>query len=85
MQEDGKTLLLRAIDHGQIDCIKELVIAGADLNFYSKELCVTPLIFALYQSRHDCMEVLLELGADANFQSEEVPVPPLILGKCSIS
>ena len=61
-QANGKTLLLKAIDHGQLDSIRELVKAGADPNGYSKEDWYgTPLTFALYQNKHDCMEVLLEL------------------------
>ena len=80
-QANGKTLLLKAIDHGQLDSIRELVKAGADPNGYSKEDWYgTPLTFALYQNKHDCMEVLLELGADPNFTDEkEMKVSALIV------
>ena len=71
-QENGKTLLLKAIDYGQIDCIRALVKGGADLNGYTKEIWFgCPLTFAMNKKKYDCMKVLLEEGANPNYIGDE--------------
>ena len=71
-QENGKTLLLKAIDYGQIDCIRALVKGGADLNGYTKEIWYgCPLSFAMNKKKYDCMKVLLEEGANPNYIGDE--------------
>ena len=56
-----------------------LLNVGVDPNKYSRDLSVTPLLFALHQRRHECMEILLRHGADPNQAPNRASMPPLIL------
>ena len=64
---------------GQTECMEILLNVGVDPNKYSKDLSVTPLLFALHQRRHECMEILLRHGADPNQAPNRASMPPLIL------
>lgn len=67
--ENDKTLLLTAIDEGNHDCMSILLKSGADVNLYSHELHVTPLIYATRKRDLEAMKMLLLFGADVNAAS----------------
>jgi ankyrin repeat protein len=65
MNQGGFTPLLYAAREGCIDCAKELVAGGADLDLHDPHR-VTPLIMALLNLHFDFAAYLIEAGADVN-------------------
>ncbi len=65
MNQGGFTPLLYAAREGCIDCARELVAGGADLNLPDPHR-VTPLIMALLNLHFDFAAYLIEAGADVN-------------------
>jgi ankyrin repeat protein len=65
MNQGGFTPLLYAAREGCIECAKELVAGGADLNLHDPHR-VTPLIMALLNLHFDFAAYLIEAGADVN-------------------
>ena len=73
--EDGKNLVLLAVEKNQIECLKILLTSGANANLYLHDLCVTPLIFATQKKNLEIMKCLVDNKADINFQTEESMSP----------
>ena len=67
--------MLLSIEKNQLQCIKVLTSCGADPNYYSQELHMTPLIFATKKKNLDIMMYLVENKADVNYQTEESMSP----------
>ena len=65
MNQGGFTPLLYAAREGCIECAKELVAAGANLNLQDPH-GVTPLVMALLNLHFDFAAYLIEAGADVN-------------------
>jgi len=65
MNQGGFTPLLYAAREGCIECAKELVAGGADLNLPDPHR-VTPLVMALMNMHFDFAAYLIEAGADIN-------------------
>jgi uncharacterized protein len=65
MNQGGFTPLLYAAREGCIECAKELVAGGADLNLADPHR-VTPLIMAIMNVHFDLAAYLIEAGADVN-------------------
>jgi ankyrin repeat protein len=65
MNQGGFTPLLYAAREGCIDCARELVAGGADLNLPDPHR-VTPLVMALLNLHFDFAAYLIEAGADVN-------------------
>jgi uncharacterized protein len=65
MNQGGFTPLLYAAREGCIECAKELVAGGADLDLHDPHR-VTPLIMALLNLHFDFAAYLIEAGADVN-------------------
>jgi ankyrin repeat protein len=65
MNQGGFTPLLYAAREGCIDCARELVAGGADLNLPDPHR-VTPLVLALLNLHFDFAAYLIEAGADVN-------------------
>src|SRR5512134_1730210 len=65
MNQGGFTPLLYAAREGCIDCARELVAGGADLNLPDPHR-VTPLIMALLNLHFDFAAYLIEAGADVD-------------------
>ena len=65
MNQGGFTPLLYAAREGCIECAKELVAGGADLDLPDPHR-VTPLVMALMNLHFDFAEYLIEAGADVN-------------------
>lgn len=65
MNRGGFTPLLYAAREGCIDCARELLKAGADINRTDPER-TSPLLLALLNLRFDLAAVLLEAGADVD-------------------
>jgi len=65
MNQGGFTPLLYAAREGCIDCARELVAGGADLDLPDPHR-VTPLVMALLNLHFDFAAYLIEAGADVN-------------------
>lgn len=65
MEHGGFTALLYAAREGCVECARELVHAGADVNGTDPD-GVTPLILALMNIHWDLARYLIEAGADVN-------------------
>ena len=65
MNQGGFTPLLYAAREGCIECARELVAGGADLNLPDPHR-VTPLVMALLNLHFDFAAYLIEAGADVN-------------------
>jgi len=65
MNQGGFTPLLYAAREGCIECAKELVAGGADLNLPDPHR-VTPLVMAIMNLHFDFAAYLIEAGADVN-------------------
>lgn len=63
-------LLLEAAGRGDLERVKELVAAGADVNVRSLNGW-TPLIYASLGSQREMVEVLLRAGAGVNTQADD--------------
>ena len=57
--------LLEAAREGHDECIKKLIVAGADLNV-TDELGRTPMHYAISGGHDACVKQLIEAGADVN-------------------
>ena len=58
-----RTLILESVEHGRMENVKLLIVAGANLNFQDGT-GTTPLHGAAYQNYYDIIYVLLQAGAD---------------------
>ncbi len=65
MFQGGFTALLYAVREECLDCVKNLLAAGADINKPDPDN-ISPLILALVNMRFDIAKYLVEQGADVN-------------------
>uniref|UniRef100_A0A4W6CME4 Ankyrin repeat domain 29 n=1 Tax=Lates calcarifer TaxID=8187 RepID=A0A4W6CME4_LATCA len=65
----GTTALMVASYSGHYECVKELIMQGADIN-YQRETGSTALFFASQQGHHDVVKLLFEFGASTEFQTK---------------
>jgi ankyrin repeat protein len=73
----GDTVLMDAVSNGDIELVKMLVNAGANINHYNKHM-YTPLTYAVCNHGPDLIELLINLGSDVNFK---VPNEDQLVGK----
>uniref|UniRef100_A0A8C6TK55 Ankyrin repeat domain 29 n=1 Tax=Neogobius melanostomus TaxID=47308 RepID=A0A8C6TK55_9GOBI len=66
----GTTALMVASYNGHYDCVKELIMQGADIN-YQRETGSTALFFAAQQGHHDVCKLLFEFGASTDCQTKD--------------
>ncbi|XP_025050334.1 ankyrin repeat domain-containing protein 29 isoform X1 [Alligator sinensis] len=66
----GTTALMVASNYGHIDCVRELVVQGADINL-QRESGATALFFAAQQGHNDVVKFLFEFGASTEFKNKE--------------
>nr|XP_020771148.1 ankyrin repeat domain-containing protein 29-like [Odocoileus virginianus texanus] len=66
----GTTLLMVASYAGHIDCVKELVLQGADINL-QRESGTTALFFAAQQGHNNVVRFLFEFGASTEFRTKD--------------
>uniref|UniRef100_A0A452V733 Ankyrin repeat domain 29 n=1 Tax=Ursus maritimus TaxID=29073 RepID=A0A452V733_URSMA len=66
----GTTLLMVASYAGHIDCVRELVLQGADINL-QRESGTTALFFAAQQGHNDVVRFLFEFGASTEFRTKD--------------
>ncbi|PKU40990.1 ankyrin repeat domain-containing protein 29 [Limosa lapponica baueri] len=66
----GTTALMVASYYGHIDCVRELVLQGADINL-QRESGATPLFFAAQQGHNDVVKFLFEFGASTEFKNKD--------------
>ncbi len=65
-QGDGSTALHWAALHDDLDMVKMLVAAGANVKAATREGAITPLFMACQNGNAAIIEALLKAGADAN-------------------
>ncbi|GAB5579410.1 ankyrin repeat domain-containing protein 29 isoform X2 [Prionailurus iriomotensis] len=65
----GTTLLMVASYAGHIDCVRELVLQGADINL-QRESGTTALFFAAQQGHNDVVRFLFEFGASTECRTK---------------
>lgn len=73
-QNDLDRRLLSAAELGELDRLRELVAAGADVNTLEYE-SRTPLRLAVDQCHLDCVRELLAAGADVNARDKDGNTP----------
>uniref|UniRef100_A0A3Q2VSN7 Ankyrin repeat domain 29 n=1 Tax=Haplochromis burtoni TaxID=8153 RepID=A0A3Q2VSN7_HAPBU len=66
----GTTALMVASYSGHYDCVKELIMQGADIN-YQRETGSTALFFSSQQGHHEVVKLLFEFGASTEFQTKD--------------
>ena len=66
----GFTALNFSITDGNVECLKRLVEAGADVNCDKDEIIIKPLIEAASEGQVKCLEELIKAGVDLNIGSE---------------
>jgi ankyrin repeat protein len=67
---NGDTALIVASRAGKIECVRELIRSGADVNIQSKH-GTTALMYASSAGKIECIKELINLGADVNFQNKD--------------
>eukprot|EP00122_Pirum_gemmata_P003788 Pgem_evm1s3434 len=75
---DKKTLLSFASEEGQVDCVKELILANAAVNDYGKS-DRGPLFLAAEKGHVDCLKELIKAKADVDKVEEILNWTPLII------
>ncbi|XP_033848262.3 ankyrin repeat domain-containing protein 29-like isoform X1 [Acipenser ruthenus] len=68
------TALMVASYCGQCDCVRELIMQGADINLQreaSLQTGTTALFFAAQQGNNDIVKLLFEFGASTEFQTKD--------------
>ncbi|XP_077573374.1 ankyrin repeat domain-containing protein 29 isoform X2 [Stigmatopora nigra] len=66
----GTTALMAASYGGHKECVKELIMQGADINC-QRETGSTALFFASQQGHNDIVRLLFEFGASTEFHTKE--------------
>ncbi|XP_040025890.2 ankyrin repeat domain-containing protein 29 isoform X3 [Gasterosteus aculeatus] len=66
----GSTALMVASYSGHCDCVKQLIMQGADIN-YQRETGSSALFFASQQGHDDVVKLLFEFGASTEFQTKD--------------
>uniref|UniRef100_A0A3P9KJS6 Ankyrin repeat domain 29 n=1 Tax=Oryzias latipes TaxID=8090 RepID=A0A3P9KJS6_ORYLA len=66
----GTTALMVASHGGHYDCVKELIMQGADIN-YQRETGSSALFFSSQHGYHDVVKLLFEFGASTEFQTKD--------------
>ncbi|KAF4788828.1 Niemann-Pick C1 protein [Turdus rufiventris] len=66
----GTTALMVASYYGHIDCVRELVLQGADINL-QRESGATSLFFAAQQGHNDVVKFLFSFGASTEFKNKD--------------
>uniref|UniRef100_A0AAQ6AJU2 Ankyrin repeat domain 29 n=1 Tax=Amphiprion ocellaris TaxID=80972 RepID=A0AAQ6AJU2_AMPOC len=66
----GTTALMVASYSGHYECVKELIMQGADIN-YQRETGSTALFFASQQGHCDVVKLLFEFGASTEFHTKD--------------
>ncbi|KAJ6662142.1 hypothetical protein lerEdw1_012607 [Lerista edwardsae] len=66
----GSTALMVASYYGHKDCVRELVLQGADINL-QRESGATALFFAAQQGHNDIVKLLFEYGASTEFKTKD--------------
>nr|XP_042119894.1 ankyrin repeat domain-containing protein 29 isoform X1 [Peromyscus maniculatus bairdii] len=69
-EEHGTTLLMVASYAGHIDCVRELVLQGADINL-QRESGTTALFFAAQQGHNDVVRFLFGFGASTEHRTKD--------------
>lgn len=66
--EEKNKLLVNSVIIGDISSVKELIAAGADINYRNKEQGITLLMYALNYNHKFIVYLLLEAGANPNIK-----------------
>ena len=69
-----ETLLHESIQHGLVQCVKELILRGADINA-KNEMNESPLHVAVRLDKVSIVKILLQYGADVTCQKPTLETP----------
>ena len=67
----GRTVLMYAADRGHVECVEELISAGADVNCVEETKQITALMLAARAGCYDCVYELVTKGAVVNTKDLE--------------
>jgi hypothetical protein len=67
-----KTALVKAVSLGDMEIFKTLIDAGADVNYYSKEVLSNPLLKAAHLGNAEMVRILLKKGAKASINEKGI-------------
>ena len=83
----GTTSLMHAVWKGYVQCVKELIAAGADVNQKDDDdYGATPLTNASYKGYLEIVQELIKAGADVNQTDDgNYGATPLILAACHVT
>lgn len=70
--ENGHTPLMEAASAGDVECVRILLDAGANVNTHSHEFKETALTLAAYKGHAECVAYLLSRGADHEHRTDEM-------------
>jgi ankyrin repeat protein len=60
---------------GDVEAVKQFIVAGEDVNEKDAEFGVTPLHYAAYYGEREVTELLIAKGADLNAKDEDAETP----------
>lgn len=66
------TVLVKAVALGDMEIFKTLVNAGANVNYFSKEMMSTPLLKAAHLGNTEMVRILLQNGAKASINEKGI-------------
>lgn len=69
------TNLLNKVRDNDLNAVKELIAAGADVNMQDDMMGYTPLILSIFGGHKEMAELLLSKGADINAAAENEKTP----------
>ena len=76
--EDPQKELMGAAVMGELDRVKSLVEAGADVNYQEENSRATPLIGACWRGHEEVIKYLVARGADVNVQNANGDTPLML-------
>jgi ankyrin repeat protein len=71
--------LISKVRDNDLDAVKELISAGADVNMQDDMMGYTPLIYAIIDGNKEMAELLLSNGADINLPDNRTGYTPLMM------
>jgi ankyrin repeat protein len=71
--------ILNRVRDNDLNAVKELIDAGADVNMQNDMMGYTPLILSIHGGHKEMAELLISKGADINIQDNRTGYTPLML------
>jgi ankyrin repeat protein len=71
--------LLNKVRDNDLNAVKEMLVAGADVNMQDDMMGYTPLMLSVYNGHKEMAELLLSNGANINLQDNRTGYTPLMM------